>query len=230
MKEPTTQETEASLGDGFLHQIFLCLRFLRRPPLLWLVSFSIVMIVLNHVPYEFYQPYIELQGVALGLPAASTPAISGTVTAIAMLFASVTAAKSVWVRKRLGLARTLLLAVALQTVVILTMGSILHPIVLGLILLRTCPRALMTAPLNAAIAPQVPQRQRATFFSLQSLAGRLSFSGLLVLLSFVVGSNDRIESRAIFQSLQISAAIGIGGLLLLGVTASVLRRSSESHT
>lgn len=226
MKEPTVHDTKASIGHGFLHQIILCLRFLRQPSLLWLVAFSILMVVLNHVPYEFYQPYIKLERVALGFPAESASLISGAMTAMAMLFASVVAAKSVWISNRLGLAQTLLLAMVLQIVVISAMGWILHPIVFGLILLRTCPRALMTAPLNAAIAPQVSQRQRATFFSLQSLAGRLSFSGLLVLFSFVVGSNHETYSNGIFQSLHISSAIGVGGLLILVVTAGALRKIS----
>ena len=41
-----------------------------------------------------------------------------------------------------------------------------HPVVVLLVLLRSCPRALMAAPVNAAVAPRVPQQQRATYLSL----------------------------------------------------------------
>lgn len=228
MMEPATNETEDSTNIGFVHQLYLCARLLRQPALLWLFCFSVMMVVLNHVPYEFYQPYIALQSDALGISTASTPAVSGTITAITMLVASIAAAKSVWMRNRVGLANALLLTMVFQTIIIMTMGLILHPIVLGLILLRSCPRALMTAPLNAAVAPEIPQRRRATFLSFQSLVGRLAFSGVLVLFSFIETSNDPAGDKSIFPYLQIAALVGVGGISLLGVTSKVLRKSTGS--
>lgn len=57
--------------------------------------------------------------------------------------------------------------------------AVLPPLLVPLILLRSCPRALMTALRNAAIAPRIPSEHRATFLSLKCLAGPLAFSGWL---------------------------------------------------
>ena len=56
---------------------------------------------------------------------------------------------------RIGLRGVLLVAAALQTVVICVMGLVLHPLVVVLVLLRSVPRALRTSPLNAAVAPRL---------------------------------------------------------------------------
>jgi hypothetical protein len=85
----------------------------------------------------------------------------------------------------MGLKRLLLSLAAFQILTILAMGLTLHFWVVALVLFRTVPRALMTAPMNAAIAPLVGSAQRATFLSIQSLAGRFAFAGLLSTLSLV---------------------------------------------
>lgn len=229
MREPQKHDETTLSAAGFVRQLVSCVVFLRRPALCWLFLYFVIMVVLNHVPYEFYQPYIELQNAAWKLPADSVPAISGIMTAIPMMLAGLVAWKSIWVRNRIGLVRTLLLAGLLQCTIILTMGLVLHPVVLFLIMLRSCPRGLMTAPINAAVAPQIPSALRATFFSLQSFAGRLSFSGLLLLLSLVVGEGDDARSEGVFVSLRIAAAVGIGGVLLLGLTARALQTHRGIH-
>lgn len=216
MREPPASERR-SPPQGFLHQLWLCARLLRQPSLLWLSSFSIFMIVLNHVPYEFYQPYIKLQMTGSEFFASTTPVTTGIVTALTMVLASFAAAKSVRLRDRLGLAPGLLLAALIQITVIFVMGMVSHPIVIALILLRTCPRALITAPIRAAIAPRVPQAQRATFLSLQSLFGRLSFSGLLVLLSILVGPNSQADYAHLSRALLFCAAAGVLGFVLLAI-------------
>ena len=52
---------EVRLRDFFL-QIRACLAYLSQPVLGWLMLFSVFMTVVNHIPYEFYQPYIQLLG------------------------------------------------------------------------------------------------------------------------------------------------------------------------
>lgn len=227
MIEPTSGERKESLGTGAVHQILLCVGLLRRPAIMWLVSFSVLMVVLNHVPYEFYQPYIEVQSAILELPASLTPVTTGVITSFTMLLASLIAARSIRLRDRFGLARVLLFSIILQTAIILAMGVVSHAVVIVLILFRSCPRAMITAPLNATLAPQIPQGQRATFFSLQSLAGRLSFSGLLVLLSLSMVSEDELQYESLSQFLLICAMIGFLGFILFGITSGVLAKKGE---
>jgi len=225
MKEPDDAAGGDTTLHGFARQVGDCLRLLRRPALAWLFAFYVLMTMLNHVPYEFYQPYLRLLGEGMPLPTMSIPGISGAMSAIPMLVAAGAAAQSIRLRDRVGLGATLLCATALQTVIIATMAAVLHPAVLVLILLRTCPRAIMTAPLNAAITPQLTQSLRATYLSVQSLAGRLAFSALLVLLSLVVGDGSAEPSAGISAALQISTGIGIAGLMLLALTQGALRHA-----
>ena len=63
------------------------------------------------------------------------------------------------------------------------MGWLLHEVVLLLILARSLPAAIMLPPLRGAVTPQLPRSLRATYLSLQSLLGRLAFSGTLLLLA-----------------------------------------------
>ncbi len=70
-----------------------------------------------------------------------------------MFIAFFAASWSVRIRDRLGLAGALLTATALQTIIIAVMGFVLHPLVLVPVLLRSAPRVLMTAPVNAAATP-----------------------------------------------------------------------------
>ncbi|MCH7944561.1 MAG: hypothetical protein IIC73_00890 [Armatimonadetes bacterium] len=214
--EPTARERAARLG--VVGQLRACAGFLGRPVLRWLFGFAVLMTVLNHVPYEFYQPYFGLVMGDLRMPGEGAPLVAGLHMAAAMLLGSWFAAKSIRLRDRIGVGPVLLAAAVLQTVIIVVMGFVLHAVVVALILLRTAPRALMSAPLNAAIAPQIPQAQRATYLSMQSLAGRLSFSVVLVALSYVAGPGAAADWPVISLMLRFSAALAVVGLLWLALT------------
>jgi len=174
---------------GFGQQLHLSIRYLKdRANLRWIFGFAVLMTILNHIPYEFYQPYLDLLRVDLSLGSSQTPLAAAVVMALSTLLASGAANYSIKIEEAVGTGYTLLLATALQLLLIIAMGSILHPLIVPLILLRELPFGLMRAPMNAAIAPEIAQSQRATYFSLQSLAGRLAFSGTLVGLSLLAGT------------------------------------------
>lgn len=222
MREPETHEKK-QVPVGPIRQITLCGRLLHQPFMAWLFAFYVLMTVLNHVPYEFYQPYIDLaltEQLALG---EGTPLGTGIHVGIAMVIAAWFARRSIRLRDRLGLAGVLMSAAALQTVIIGVMALVLHPLVILLILFRSVPRALMTAPLNAAIAPRVDRSQRATFLSIQSLGGRLAFSGFLVVLSMVHGEAGAGRWTIISHQLLIAAALGLAGSLALVSCIRLLR-------
>ena len=129
------------------------------------------------------------------------------------------AGRSIRIRDRIGLGGTMLAAVALQTLIIGAMGLALHATILLLVLLRSVPRALMAAPMNAAVAPRVHEAHRATYLSIQSLVGRLSFAGFLALLSLAAGAPDDPDWPALSRLLLISAGVGAAALLALGAMA-----------
>ncbi len=85
----------------------------------------------------------------------------------------------------------------------------------------------MTAPLNAAIVPRVPQAQRATYLSIQSLAGRLVFSAVLFLLSLAAGADAAPDWPVLSLMQCLSAGIALAGALALAATVGALKRGDR---
>ena len=206
---------QSGAAPGILVQVRRCVVQARQRPLTWLLIFAMLMTVLNHIPYEFYQPYLDLLAGNRALFSVQTPLLAGIVMAISKLLGALAANHSIRIRERIGTARTLLLATTLQTLLIGVMGLILHPLIVLLILLRDVPGSLAQAPLNAAVTPRVHQTQRATYLSLQSLAGRLAFSMVLFGLSLAAGENAALSWPALAAMLHSSVVIALLGLGLL---------------
>lgn len=212
MKEPATLEKKLLPPGGFFAQTRRVVARIKHPVIGYVFAFYVLMTVLNHVPYEFYQPYIERLLVIVETNSDMTPLLTGLHVALAMLIASWFAGRSVRLRDRIGLRFVFLLAAGLQTLLIGSMALVTSWVVAVLLLSRSIPRALMTAPINAAVAPLFKKEQRATYFSLQSLAGRLAFSLTLVVFSMTTGL---LPGDPMKVSLAIGAAIGVIGLLAL---------------
>jgi len=210
---------------GVAAQLRVTGRYLQQPSLRWIFAFAILMTIINHIPYEFYQPYLELLrvnffdvnllGDELAFTANTTPLAAAVVMGLSTFIGSFAAGRSIRIKNRIGTANTLLLAAVVQIVLIIVMGVALHPLVVPFILLRTIPFGLMRAPMNVAIAPLVAQRQRATYLSMQSLAGRLAFSVTLAGLSLIAGDATGATWPALAAMLRTAAVIGVVGLLLL---------------
>jgi hypothetical protein len=151
----------------------------------------------------------------------ATPFLSSVHLAVTMLLASWIASKSIRIRKSIGTGPTLLAAAGLQIVMMATMHFFVSIPAAIASMLRSCPRALMTAPLNAAIAPRVPTTKRATFFSLQSLFGRLGFSITLAIFGAEAGGE---EWESIEKMLGWGMWFGVGGFLILVLTVFAIRK------
>ena len=210
---------------SFPKQLADCATSLKNPVLGWVFGFAVLAIILEHIPYEFYQPWLDLLGQEDRIP--HTTVASGMVMAVSMLLAAGAAAYSIKLRDRFGLSSLLLIAAGIQILIIFTMGRLLHPLVIGLIVLRSLPMGLAAAPVNAAIAPRVARARRATFLSLQSLAGRLAFSGVLTTLSFLAEPGQKPDWPALQIMTGVAAAIGLAGLILLALTARNLNRDGS---
>jgi len=231
MAEPPRQEPAGAPTRGFVGQLGACVGSLRDRTLAWLLGFAVLMIVINHVPYELYQPYLDLLLTKRGveLPGLGTPLVTGVVTALTMLIAAWATARSIRLRDRIGLAPALLLTTTIQIVIMTGMGILLHEVVLILILLRSVPSAVMQPPLRAAITPRLPQSLRATYLSMQSLLGRLAFAGTLWLLSTGTVQDAAPDWPALSSMSRTCALVGLAGFLMLAATARVcLLQSDES--
>jgi len=214
--EPDREASTARQASGFFLQIRACLAYLSQPVLGWLMLFSVFMTVVNHIPYEFYQPYIQLLG-----GEAPTPLLTGLHTALTMGIAAWFARQSIRLRDHLGTRSALMLSAGVQVVLIALMGFFFHPVVALLLALRSVPRALMIAPLNAAVVPRLQQHHRATYLSIQSLIGRLSFSLCLTLLAGISEGSDIGLSHTLLHC----AVFAIAGCVVLAVIAVVIPRS-----
>ncbi len=221
MREPPVHAAETEVPPNFVRQLGVCADLMRRPALGWLAGVLVVMYVLQHVPYMFYQPYIA----ALLADRQGTPLATGLHTAVAMLVGAWGGARSIRIRDRLGVHGALLGALGVQALLIGLMSLTLHPLIAALVLLRSLQPALADVILRAEITPRIPRPQRATYLSLQSLLGRLLFSGTLLVLSGLAGVSGATDPSGVQAMLRLCAILGILCLVALIVTRAASGRA-----
>jgi len=156
-----------------------------------------------------------------GGPTTWTPTstgVAGPHTGLTTLLGATLTRRGVTLDERIGTGPTLLVATLLQLVVIGGMALVLHPLLAVLILLRGVPKAIAAAPLRAAVTPRLEQGVRATYLSVQSLAGRLGFAGLLAALGAAAGNASPGSWPTLSQLLAMSAAFGTAAFALLVAT------------
>ena len=221
--EPTRSDDAPGEQRHFGGQLLDCFGYLRQPALLWFFGYAVAMTVLNHLPYEFYQPYIELLGADLGWHT-GTPAATGLHMGVTTLLGAYVAGKSAEWSQRFGRRRVLLSATALQGLVLAAMALVLHPLIALVILLRGVPGAMAKAPLRAGVTPHVDRGHRATYLSLQSLAGRLGFAATLSVLGAMVSGAPAESWQALSTVLQWSGMIAAAAFVILAVISPMTRR------
>lgn len=205
-------------ADGFVVQMGKTLGYLSQPLLGWIFVFFVIGYSLEHIPYEFYQPYLKLlgDGAMTGwLSASSAPMVSGIVIGISMFGGAVGAAFSQQLIDRIGLRALLLASICAQLAIVAGLSLILHPVMLVLVMCRNFSMSMARGPMLGAIAPHINSAQRATFLSVLSLAGRASFSIALAMLSVLVIGKEALNWTALSQVLASSAVLGIIALVLL---------------
>jgi len=87
---------------------------------------------------------------------------------------------------------------------------------------------MTTAPINAVIAPVVHSNQRATYFSIQSLAYRLSFAATLILLALPFGEGHVTDWPALAWMLRTSLVVSVLCTVILFI--KIPKRTIESNT
>jgi MFS family permease len=217
---------------SILTQLGTCLGHLKNPVLLWTFAMVVGSTVINHVPYEFFQPYLGFilpEGIG-GTGLAATPVAAGGVLAVTMLISSFFARRTRKLKDRLSTTGTLLGTTALQLAVMLVMALFLHPLVVLLIFFRSVPAAVLRPISNAAIHPRLDRGIRATYLSIQSLGGRLAFSLSLVIASVFVGPLKEINHPTMASVLYGYSGLAILMLVVLGVSAPFVQRRIHRET
>lgn len=203
---------------GFTQNLAECVHVMHKPQMGWIFLVVVVATVLNHIPYEFYQPYLDALP-STPWPEVATPFVAGLHMAAVLLIAIPVARMSNQLSQRLNLVRYLLASLTFQVILITLMMLFLSPWIALLLVFRSIPRAMQDTPIRAAITPELSPHIRATYLSVQSLAGRLTFSLFLVILS--VGPPDDLAA-----TLQVCAAVA-SFMALVTYYLSRPRRSSN---
>ena len=194
---------------------------LARPVLRWLFALSVAMYGFSHLPFVFGQPFIDtaLRQVGLG---GEVPLVSGGVTAVMMGLSVVASFFAVWLRGRIGLVRILLLAFGMQIGLIAVLTCTQSWLAIAVLFLRIVPDALSHPFKMGRIQPLLRDEVRATYVSLQGLAGKLVFS-----ISLLMAAGAASDVAALpYADIRMILGWYVGaGLLVWGALALTARRA-----
>jgi len=216
--EPAAHGKSGRTTGTMTDTITECIRYLSNPVLAWLFGVMMLMYCLEHVAFEFYQPYIKLLDLEW-LQQQGTPMISGLVIATSMFGGTIGAAYSVQLYQRLGVKKLLFSAFLIQLVIVGGLALVLGSAMLCLVVFRNFPMAMIHAPVNDTIAPRIGSHLRATYLSLQSLSARLAFSTLLFLLSKSIDGAGEVDWPSLSRVLRLALGFGMVGILIALVSA-----------
>lgn len=193
---------------------------LTQPTLLWLLCLSLLMYVFSHIPFVFGQPFIReaLDSAGFGT---QTPLVSGGVTFSMMMISIAVSLVALPLRKALGLPGILLLAFGMQIALTGALATSNGLFVIALLFFRMVPNSLSQPFIRARIQPLLQDGMRATYMSVQSLAGRVLFAATL---SFAAGrTQDDIPLPYADMQVILGAYTAIGLVFLLGLALSLRR-------
>lgn len=194
---------------------------LTEPVLVWLFALAVLMYVFSHILFVFGQPFILQALQARGLEQ-DAPAISGIVSALMMLISVLASMVAPVLRRRLGLPLILLVAFGVQITLSGTLAVTDAAPAIAVLFLRMVPNSLARPFILARVQPMLKNDSRATYLSLQSLAGRLILAASLFLASFAIGDQAAMSHADIRLILGWYAGAGIVCLCLLAVLAGRL--------
>lgn len=205
----------AGAAQGIGRQVVSVVGRLRDRALVWLLAVAVLEHVINHVPFEFSQVYLDLLFPPEDVRLAKVPLASGLLVGAMMGVSALASRFAPRLARRHGTARTLLGALALEVAIVVAMASVLHPAVLFAILLRNAPNAVVRPVLSAAVQPRLSSDVRATYLSAVSLCARLTFSLALAAAALAVDDAGKVDEpglRVVLWSFVGAGLVGWGGL------------------
>ena len=191
---------------------------LRDPVLGWLFVLAVLMYAYSHIPFVFGQPLILDVLAGFGL-AGEAPFVSGAVASVMMLISVAASLIAQRLRRRIGLVAILMLAFGMQVLLVAILAFDATLIAVAMLLLRMVPDSLSRPFLLARIQPLLPDDVRATYLSIQSLAGRLLLAGTLLLATRAVPDNDALRGDDLTLVLGAYTAVGFAALAILAIAA-----------
>jgi MFS family permease len=206
------------VGDRLarLGQVGHCLGYLRSRYLGWIFLYGVVMVTLEHVAFAVLQPWLTALADRPADDVGATPLYSGLVFATVALVGAVAARASAPLARRFGTVNTLIGLAALSAVIVTAMAAWVAPLVLLLVAFRSAQGAAAPVLISGAVAPRVERGHRATLLSLNSLAGRLGWGLVLLVVSWRIGDDLELVLGAfsvLSWSLVVAVAVAAGVLL-----------------
>ncbi|NNE10908.1 MAG: hypothetical protein HKN41_01530 [Ilumatobacter sp.] len=174
-------------ADPLGRQLALCARYLRRRFLGWIFFYGVLLVTLEHVAFSLMQPWLTE---VLDRPAddvGATPLFAGVVFAITAVIGAVAARSAAPLAERFGTVATLIGLGAISATIVTGMWWTTSIAMLALAVLRSVQGAAAPVLISAAVAPRTERHHRATFLSLNSLAGRLGWGAILLIVSADAG-------------------------------------------
>jgi len=213
LNEPPHEVTRDEIVPGQLRAV---VGYLRDAPMKWLFVYGVALVTLEHVAASLFQPWLTGALNRSAEELGSTPVVSGIVMALTAMVGALAARFSAPVSARFGPAKTLIGLGLISAVIVSAMAALAHPIVLALVALRSVQGAAAPVIISAVAAPRVQRSHRATFLSLNSLAGRLGYG--LILLFVASGADDNVAS-----ALLVLTIIAWSVLIVTAALARLLR-------
>ena len=208
-------------ASSFGRQLAMCASYLRSRWLGWIFFYGILLVTLEHVAFSVMQPWLTE---VLDRPAddiGSTPLLAGVIYAITAFVGAGAARSSAIVEERVGTVVALVGIGALSAAIVTGMALSTHVVLLGLVAFRSVQGAAAPVLISGAVAPLTRQEHRATLLSMNSLAGRLGYG--IVLLVISTGADDDV--LGVLGVLAVVAWIMVGVLIVTGWWA---RRGAEA--
>ena len=184
-----TEPPHTDHASGLIMQISECLSYLRKVPLGWIFGYGIAMVVLEHVAFTLMQPWLTEALDKTPEELGSAPLVSGIIFAGVSLIGAVFARSSVTLSERFGLRTTLVGLGAISAAIVTVMAASTSVLVIAIFAFRSAQGSAAPVLISAAVAPELDQRHRATFLSLDSLAGRLSYGTILLFVATDIGDD-----------------------------------------
>ena len=195
------EPTKTAQAQTIFKQIAEIIAYLKKPKLQWLFLFSVIIFMLVHVPYEFFQPYIKLL-IPTDNGYDKSPMTGGILIAITMVAGSYASNFAIPLKNRFGTGTALIIIMAYALIIIVAMATYLNSLILLFILMRSIPMALSNPIVNSVLHENINDQIRASFLSTLSLFSRLSFSLTLLFVAYFTDAIDQMN----YSSLQFILA------------------------
>jgi len=194
--EPTGAPRQRATGADYVQMMRTAFA---QPVLVWLFALSVLMYGFSHLPFVFGQPFIAQAVEAAGWQAGASM----------MMLVSVAASLcALWMRRRLGLGRLLMLAFGIQLLIISVLALTNAALAIVVLFLRMVPNSWAHPFIIARMQPLLSDAGRATYLSVQSFAGRLLFAASLFFASGVADTGGEMVYSEIRQVLGYYVAAG----------------------